>query len=35
MTDQSFVQATTVNTRIKEYAAAMFKSFDGAVVRGK
>ena len=33
--DQSFVISTTVNTRVKEYASFMFKTFDGANSRGK
>jgi len=33
--DQSFVNATTVNTRVKEYASFMFRTFEGANSRGK
>jgi len=33
--DQSYVQATTINTRVKEYASFMFRNFEGASARGK
>ena len=33
--DQSFVISTTVNSRVKEYASFMFKTFEGANSRGK
>jgi len=33
--DQSYVQATTINTRVKEYASFMFRNFEGANARGK
>lgn len=32
--DQSFIVSSTVNTRIKEYASFMFKTFEGANQRG-
>jgi len=33
--DQSNVQATTINNRVKEYASFMFRTFEGASQRGK